>query len=45
MVALFKKRVMRFTNKKYTIIHNLPKTKLGKTSKIKYEMYKKDGIK
>ena len=38
MVALFKDHVMRFTNRKYTIIHEFPMRKLCMYSKIKYEI-------
>lgn len=38
MVPLFKNHVMRFTNKKYTIIHGFPERKLCLNSKIKYEI-------
>ena len=38
MVTLFKDHVMRFTNRKYTIIHDFPERKLCMNSKIKYEI-------
>ena len=38
LVALFKNHVLRFTDKKYTIIHNFPDRKLCPYSKIKYEI-------
>ena len=38
MAYLFRNHVLRFTNKKYTIIHDLPNTKLCPNSKIKFEI-------
>lgn len=38
MVHLFRNHVLRFTNKKYRIIHNLSNRKLCPNSKIKYEI-------
>ena len=38
MVTLFKDHVMRFTNRKYTIIHDFPERKLCMHSKVKYEI-------
>ena len=38
MAYLFRNHVLRFTDKKYTIIHDLPNRKLCPNSKIKYEI-------
>lgn len=38
MVSLFKDHVMRFTNRRYTIIHYFPMRKLCMYSKVKYEI-------
>ena len=38
MAYLFRNHVLRFTNKKYTIIHDLPNTKLCPNSKVKFEI-------
>lgn len=38
MAYLFRNHVLRFTDKKYTIIHDLPNTMLCPNSKVKYEI-------
>ena len=38
MTHLFRNHALRFTNNKYTIIHNLPNRKLCPNSKIKFEI-------